>query len=376
MRGCCCVWLCRQTQPFVHLAGKPGEQLTSFYGDVEGCRRAFAALIGAAQDDIALVPSTSYGMATAAKNLLPPGYLSRGDRLLVLEQQFQSNYYVWEEAAYTCGAELLVVERPPDFDWTAAVLGALSGADGRHVRLVSLPTVHWTDGTVVDLERIGVRCRELGCALVVDGTQSIGAAPLDVAKVQPDFLTASAYKWLLCPYGLAFLYASPRQQQSGQPLEFHNWERHGEGFYQYQYNAGARRFDAGQRSNSSRCLPVWSAWVCCESGGPTASQPTYGRCWSRRTHALEPSASRCRHSSSAPHTCWGCGCLRLGWVAQACSNWLPRCWNAASTSPFGALRSEWHRMSGIPLPIFTDCSTCCRNCCRHLRPRANCENKQ
>jgi selenocysteine lyase/cysteine desulfurase len=249
MRGCCCVWLCRQMQPFVHLAGKPGEQLTSFYGDVEGCRRAFAALIGAAQDDIALVPSTSYGMATAAKNLLPPGYLSRGDRLLVLEQQFQSNYYVWEEAAFTCGAELLVVERPPDFDWTAAVLGALSGADGRHVRLVSLPTVHWTDGTVVDLERIGVRCRELGCALVVDGTQSIGAAPFDVAKVQPDFLTASAYKWLLCPYGLAFLYASPRQQQSGQPLEFHNWERHGEGFYQYQYNAGARRFDAGQRSN-------------------------------------------------------------------------------------------------------------------------------
>lgn len=40
--------------------------------------------------------------------------------------------------------------------------------------------VHWTDGTIFDLVRIGARCRELGAALVVDGTQSIGAGVLDV----------------------------------------------------------------------------------------------------------------------------------------------------------------------------------------------------
>jgi selenocysteine lyase/cysteine desulfurase len=44
------------------------------------------------------------------------------------------------------------------------------------------------------------------------------SAPLDIAEIQPDFLTCSAYKWLLCPYTLAFLYAAPHRQQ-GRPLE-------------------------------------------------------------------------------------------------------------------------------------------------------------
>ena len=70
----------------------------------------------------------------------------------------------------------------------------------------------------LDLVAIGAACRAIGAKFVVDATQSAGAVPFDVAAVRPDFLCASAYKWLLCPYGLAFLYASPDNQQ-GAPLE-------------------------------------------------------------------------------------------------------------------------------------------------------------
>merc|ERR1712154_650066 len=98
-------------------------------------------------------------------------------------------------------------------------------------------------------ERIGQRCREMGCFLVVDGTQSIGARPSELVRVQPDFLICSAYKWLLCPYGLAFLYVSPQWQQ-GDPFELHNWSREaGSDFYSFTFKAGARRFDCGQRSS-------------------------------------------------------------------------------------------------------------------------------
>jgi selenocysteine lyase/cysteine desulfurase len=62
-------------------------------------------------------------------------------------------------------------------------------------------------------------------------------------------MCASAYKWLLCPYGLAFLYAKPGHCQGGVPLEHHNWERSGGDFYKYEFNPGARRYDSGQRSN-------------------------------------------------------------------------------------------------------------------------------
>ena len=226
----------RQASPWAHLAGKPGEQLSSFYDDVEDARAAFAALIGASADDIALTPATSYAMAVACKNLLPPGALGAGDQVLVIEQQFQSNYYVWEEAAVAAGAEMLVVPRPADFDWTAVILEALTGSPAAsaqaervraeaaaastpsRIKLVTLPTVHWQDGSRLDLVAIGAACRAIGAKLVVDATQSAGAVPFDVAAVRPDFLCASAYKWLLCPYGLAFLYASPDNQQ-GAPLE-------------------------------------------------------------------------------------------------------------------------------------------------------------
>ena len=49
----------RQAAPWEHLAGKPGEQLSSFYTDVENCRGLFAQLINANADDIAIVPATS-----------------------------------------------------------------------------------------------------------------------------------------------------------------------------------------------------------------------------------------------------------------------------------------------------------------------------
>ena len=95
---------------------------------------------------------------------------------------------------------------------------AAAASTPSRIKLVTLPTVHWQDGSRLDLVAIGAACRAIGAKFVVDATQSAGAVPFDVAAVRPDFLCASAYKWLLCPYGLAFLYASPDNQQ-GAPLE-------------------------------------------------------------------------------------------------------------------------------------------------------------
>src|SRR5262249_4776586 len=86
----------------------------------------------------------------------------------------------------------------------------------------------------------------------IDGSQSIGAYPLDVASIQPDFLVTVGYKWLLGPYGLAYLYAAPRWRTSGVPLEYSWLARAGaEDFaslsdYSGSYRPGARRFDMGE----------------------------------------------------------------------------------------------------------------------------------
>ena len=220
--------------------------LTQAPAEAERLRGLFAALIGAAANDVAIVNSTSYAVETAARNLK----LGKGRKVIALQDQFPSNVLSWRNLAAETGGILEFVARPADDDWTSAVLDALD----RSVDIAALPPCHWSDGSFVDLVQIGARCRELGIALVVDGTQVIGAMPFDVKEIQPDFIACSAYKWLHCPYTLGFLYAAPHRQ-GGKPLEYHRWNHAGvtasatEIGYPQDYNEGARRYDMGEVNN-------------------------------------------------------------------------------------------------------------------------------
>src|SRR5215475_7757222 len=226
-----------------------------FFTTSEAVRTLFAALINAEADDIAFAPAVSYGLAQAAHNLP----LLKTQSIVTLAEQFPSNVYPWMDLAERTGATFASVPRPGDDDWTAALLEHIDAATG----IVAVPHCHWTDGGLIDLEAIAAACRRVGAAFCVDGTQSVGALPLDVKRVDPDFLAVAGYKWLLGPYSLGFLYVAPRWQH-GRPIE-HNWiaRRDSEDFaglvnYSHEFHAGARRFDVGERSNFA-LMPVAEA---------------------------------------------------------------------------------------------------------------------
>lgn len=217
-----------------------------FFENSEKARALFAQLVGGDAGGVAIIPSVSYGMAVATANVP----LKAGQNVVVLEEQFPSNVYPWRELAKRAEAEVVTVPRPSGHDWTSAVLERVD----ERTAVVAVPNCHWTDGSVLDLVRTGERAREVGAALVVDATQSLGAYPLDVSEVRPDFLVSAAYKWLLGPYSLGFLYVGEGYRE-GVPIE-HNWiSREGsEDFarlveYTDAYGPGARRYDVGERSN-------------------------------------------------------------------------------------------------------------------------------
>jgi selenocysteine lyase/cysteine desulfurase len=217
-----------------------------FFEDSETARALFAELVGGEVDGVALIPSVSYGIAVAAANVPVEG----GKGIVVLAEQFPSNVYPWRELAKKKDARLVTVPRPDDYDWTNAVLERVD--DGTAV--VAMPNCHWTDGSLLDLARVGEAVRSVGAALVVDGIQSLGARPFDVSEVRPDFLVTSSYKWLLGPYSAGFMHVGERFRQ-GEPIE-HNWinRRGSENFaalvdYEDAYGPGARRYDVGERSN-------------------------------------------------------------------------------------------------------------------------------
>src|SRR5215210_1197743 len=223
-----------------------------FFEEVEELRGLFARLVGGDADGVAIVPSVSYGISVAAANVS----VGEGEKIVILEDQFPSNVYAWRALAEQSGARLVTVPRPEDFDWTRALLEEID-AD---TAVVAVPNCHWTDGSLVDLARVGEGAREAGAALVVDGIQSLGAHPFDISEVRPDFLIASSYKWLLGPYGVGFMHVG-EEYREGEPIE-HNWinRRGSQDFsglvdYQDAFQPGARRYDVGERSNFA-LLPI------------------------------------------------------------------------------------------------------------------------
>ena len=218
----------------------------NWFTEAHRLRALAARVMNTSGESVALVPAASYGIAVAASNIP----VKSGQSIVLLDQQFPSNVYAWRALASRAGAQIRTVKRAAQDSWTEGVLAAID----RDTAVVAVPNCHWTDGSLVDLPRVSERARAVGAAFVIDASQSLGVYPLDVEALQPDFLVAVGYKWLLGPYGLGYLYASPRWQSEGVPLE-HSWlTRAGsEDFarlvdYTDTYQSGARRFDMGEYS--------------------------------------------------------------------------------------------------------------------------------
>lgn len=219
-------------------------------GQHERARAAAARLINADPTDIALIPSISYGVATAAKILT----IGRGTRVIVLEDDHSSPVLEWQTRADAQGFAVETVRRPDDGDWTSAVLAAIERSGVPPVGLASISSVHWSDGGLIDVEKVSAALRQRGASFLIDATHSAGVLAMDVRRLDPDFVIFPTYKWLLGPYGRAFLYVAKRHQD-GIPLEQTSFGRRNVRaenkvyFADVSYLADARRFDMGERDH-------------------------------------------------------------------------------------------------------------------------------
>ncbi|MEM7269021.1 MAG: aminotransferase class V-fold PLP-dependent enzyme [Pseudomonadota bacterium] len=220
--------------------------IPDFYDAVDEARVLAAGLLGADAEGMAVVPSASYGIETAVRNLT----LGEGRTVVLLEDQFPSHVYPWRRMVRRNGGEIVTVAPPLGEAATEAVLAAI---DDR-CAVAALPNVLWTNGAYVDLIAVRERCDEVGAALVLDLTQSAGAMVTDFAQIRPDFAVIAAYKWFMSPYATGFLYAAPHQRD-GEPME-EGWiiRKDSENFaglidYTDDYQPGAIRYDMGERAN-------------------------------------------------------------------------------------------------------------------------------
>lgn len=237
------VGVARKAQPW---AIEPGNAQRQF----ERARTAAARLINADPDDVALISSVSYGIATAGKVLSMP----RGSRVLLLQDDHSSPVLEWLGRAEAQGFSVEVVARPDDGDWTAALLAAIGRQGAPPVGMASISSVHWADGGAVDLARVAAALKAHDARFVIDATHGAGVMDIDVRTLDPDFLVFPTYKWVLGPYGRAFLYVAKRWQ-NGVPIEQAGSQRRSISserapyMRDTSYVTNARRYDMGERDH-------------------------------------------------------------------------------------------------------------------------------
>ncbi len=230
-----------------------------FFEEAEAVRLLFGRLVNADGKRVALIPAASYGMGIVRENIKP----RKNGKVITVEDEFPSDVYTLHRICEEHHLQLQTIHPPDETPrariWNDRILEAID----RDTVLVNLSSVHWSDGTIFDLEAIGRRAEEVGALFVVDGAQSVGAADVDVNKCRISALICPGYKWLLSPYTSGFAYFNEYFDQ-GKPLE-ESWLNriNSEDFkglvnYQSQYRPLAARYNMGEYSNFI-ALPMMQA---------------------------------------------------------------------------------------------------------------------
>ncbi len=179
--------------------------------EVEGSRRLFAEIVGAAEEEIAFIPNTTTGINTVL-SMLP---------------MRRSQNIVATSISYPMGAivSLRQRERGVEVRFAENREGEI-GIEGferlidDETSAVLIDQAGWYNGLVHDLKSIAEVAHEHGAYLVVDAVQSAGALRIDADRSGIDFMAVSTYKWLLGgPYSqtVGFLYISREHIDSFQP---------------------------------------------------------------------------------------------------------------------------------------------------------------
>jgi selenocysteine lyase/cysteine desulfurase len=168
------------------------------FGVVEGPRTAFAKLINAQPDEIAVTQSTSMG-----ENLIVDGLGIPGGRGNVVTDALhhEGTLYLYHSLA-TRDLEIRVA-KPRD---GRILLEDLDRLIDRNTRLVAISFVSWVNGFEHDLKAICDLAHSRGALVYVDMIQGLGMVPVDVKAAGVDFCAAATYKWLMGDCGVAFLY--------------------------------------------------------------------------------------------------------------------------------------------------------------------------
>jgi selenocysteine lyase/cysteine desulfurase len=165
----------------------------------EAARGAFARLVGADPDEVAVTTSLSAGVSAIATGLR---YAGKRSKIVLTDYEFPTVGQIWHAQA-SRGARIVHV--PAAADGTVPIEHFERAIDDETL-IVSITHVSYRSGSLLDAERIARLAHERGALVLLDAYQSVGSLPVDVRALDVDLLAAGVLKYLLGSAGLGFLY--------------------------------------------------------------------------------------------------------------------------------------------------------------------------
>ena len=213
--------------------------------EVDETRAAFARMIGADADEIAITKNVSEGLNLFAASVR----WSEGDNVVVCpELEHPNNIYLWYNLERRHGVAVRAI---PPREGRMPLEEMVAAIDER-TRLVTFPTISFAPGFITDTAPLVAAAREVGALTLADGAQSIGALRTDVHRMGVDGVAVATQKCLLAMYGFGFLYVRRSVAESLTPIHLARYGVDLGGAHEtayaegtLRYAPGARRFDLG-----------------------------------------------------------------------------------------------------------------------------------
>lgn len=209
--------------------------------EVAETRKEFARLIGASENEIAILPNVSSALAAISSSL----DFEQRPKVVCCELDFPT---LTHHFLARPDVETVILEAA---DPVHVAIEAFESAVDSRTAAIATCRVYFTTGYIQDVKALAEIAHRNGALLLVDDYQGTGQVPIDVKEAEVDVLITGGLKWLIGGPGIAYMYVSSDRIPDLEP-NITGWFSHARQFdfdpFQLEYRADARRFEAGTPS--------------------------------------------------------------------------------------------------------------------------------
>jgi selenocysteine lyase/cysteine desulfurase len=207
------------------------KEIERVYGDI-------ATLLATAARNVAIVANATAGFIQAISSF----DFAPGEVIITSRSDYTSNQIQYLALQKPQGVSIIHAADLPEGGIDPDSVRAL--LNHHRCRLVAISWVPTNSGLVQDVESVGRICGEFDVPYLIDACQAVGQIPTDVQKLNCDYLSVTARKFLRGPRGIGFLYASDRALARGDcplfvDMRGARWVKAGE----FEVDPTARRFE-------------------------------------------------------------------------------------------------------------------------------------